>query len=145
MRAAIDPRLEAVIAGGIPRERVELISLHYSAFTPVALGLLRVDPELWGLTLCEGYGGFWQELQLSLGPYPYGDGGAAVWVYGEDNAWVACGYGREMNHRAVSATFRGESQNFPVTEGFWLASFWPDGTQPPADDDEPVDIEPLSL
>ena len=55
MSAGIDPRLEAAIAGGIPRERVEVVSLHLSALTPVALSLVRVDdPELCGLSLCEG-------------------------------------------------------------------------------------------
>ena len=52
MSAGIDPRLEAVIAGGIPRKRVEVVSLHLSALTPVALSLVRVDdPELLGLSL----------------------------------------------------------------------------------------------
>ncbi len=146
MSAGIDPRLEAVIAGGIPRKRVEVVSLHLSALTPVALSLVRVDdPELLGLSLCEGYGGVWSELQLVLDPAPADGGGSAmVWVYGEDDAWVACGFGRETNHQAVRATFRGESQVFPVVEGFWLASFWPDGTQAPADENEPLDVEPLA-
>lgn len=143
MNGGIDPGLEAVIAGGIPRERVEVIHLHYSALTPVALGLVRVDdPELWGLSLCEGWGGVWRELQLDISPSAGGASG--VWVYGEDNAWVACGYGRELNHPSVRATFRGESQIFPVTRGFWLVSFWPDGEQAPADEGEPVEVEPLS-
>jgi hypothetical protein len=139
--AGIDPRLEGVIAGGIPRRFVDVVAVHCSALEPVALSLVRItDPPLLGVSLCDGIGDGWAELQLDVdGGF---SGGGSVWIYGEGAKWVAFQYGRGQVAGSVRATFRGQSQVFPVVQGLYLVTFWPTHADDTASEDERVWIQP---